>query len=681
MASDLVIEVASAPDLMAAALDYVARGWPVFPCDPRSKRPLTRRGFKDATTDHATVVGWWQRWPDAMIGMPTGDPSGCWVLDVDDPEAFAANTLSLPLTRKAMTGKGFHLYFAHDVAQPVRNAQRHPKKGWPFPGLPGAEVRGEGGYVILPPSRHPSGRLYSWAEDCEAAPAPAELMRIVTKTADKPAAVHTATHVRQGGHDTPYGLAALQSECDAIGWACNGEQEGALNVAALKIGSLVAGGELTLNTARARLIAAGLALPSFNAHDLWTVEAIVAKIERSLADGAASPRSAPFFEYRAAAFADREDAFRYDQATGEILPSPGSAGIDEDSDIETLNWSALAPVMPTSKRFIIDKLAPAGEVTLFTGGGSTGKSLLAQQLATGIAASVSTLGLDLRQASAIYLTCEDDAAQLHWRQARICAALGVPMQSLAGNLWTASLRGRLDNALGKFNGQGGFKLARAYERLADLIRRTNATFVALDNVAHLFTGSEINRGEVTQFVNALNRLAGETGAAILLIAHPNKAGDSYSGSTAWLNAVRSQIFLEHDQSSDLRTLTVAKANYAAKGEALRFAWVDWAFVLESDLSPDMAKALAETAKANGENEAFMRCLNACTERKRNVSHVNGSNYAPRIFAGMPEAKGVKAKDFAAAMERVLSTGKIRLDAELWPGSDRHKKRGINTKSH
>jgi RecA-family ATPase len=49
-------------------------------------------------------------------------------------------------------------------------------------------------------------------------------------------------------------------------------------------------------------------------------------------------------------------------------------------------------------------------------------------------------------------------------------------------------------------------------------------------VAHLFAGNENDRGEVTRFINALNRLAGETGAAVLLLGHPNKAGDSYSGS-------------------------------------------------------------------------------------------------------------------------------------------------------
>lgn len=344
--------------------------------------------------------------------------------------------------------------------------------------------------------------------------------------------------------------------------------------------------------------------------------------------------------------------------------------------IATLDWAALANVKPLPKAFVIPMLAPAGEVTLFTGAGSAGKSLLAQQLATALAAGVPTLRLEMGQAPAIYITCEDDEGQLHWRQAHICEALGVSMASLAGKLEVASLRGALDNALGTEGQDGEFILSASYHRIAALIRRTDAKLVVLDNVAHLFPGNENNRGEVTRFVNALNRLAGDSGAAIIVLGHPNKSGDDYSGSTAWLNAVRSQIVIEHDLQTDMRTVTVGKANYARKGNQLRFAWVDWAFVLEDDLQPDTARKLADTAKAHAGNDAFLKCLALCTEQRRNVSHQPGSNHAPKMFAAMPEAKSMKRMDFASAMERLLSLKVIECDAELWRGPDRKPRRGI-----
>ena len=344
--------------------------------------------------------------------------------------------------------------------------------------------------------------------------------------------------------------------------------------------------------------------------------------------------------------------------------------------LPTLDLAALGNVEPVPKRFVVPMLAPAGEVTLLTGPGSAGKSLLAQQLATALAGGVSTLRLNMGQSPAIYITCEDDAEQLHWRQAHICRALNVAMDRLAGVLHICSLRGALDNALGSEGPDGQYLLGPAYDRIAALTRRTGATLVALDNVAHLFTGNENDRGEVTRFVNALNRLAGETGAAIVLIGHPNKAGDSYSGSTAWLNAVRSQFVIEHDLQTDMRTLTVGKANYARKGDTIRFAWFDWAFVHEDDLPPDTARTLGENAKANSENAVFLTCLAACTAQKRNVSHIPGANYAAKIFAGMTEAKGIRSKGFAAAMERLLHLGVIELDAELWADKHRHSKHGI-----
>ncbi len=74
---------------LAAALAYAAHGLPVFPClneptDPKQhKRPLTKNGFKDAKTDADAIRRWWRRWPDALIGMPTGASSGVAVLDLD----------------------------------------------------------------------------------------------------------------------------------------------------------------------------------------------------------------------------------------------------------------------------------------------------------------------------------------------------------------------------------------------------------------------------------------------------------------------------------------------------------------------------------------------------------------------------------------------------------------------
>ena len=297
--------MASAPStsmLAAAALEQAACGWPVFPCHPQTKKPLTEHGFKDASTDPRLVASWWRRWPSAMIGVPTGPAINAWVLDVDDPAAFeACSDIPIPATRRATTGKGYHLYFRWDPRAPIINAQR-TVKGWGIPGLPGADVRGEGGYVIVPPSLHPSGSSYMWATDEEPSEAPDELVTLVRSRGKVEPVVdpEPATEVVRkplaaapGDVDTAYGLAALKQECDLVGLAPAGAQEGTLNGAALKIGSLVGGAELSMRTATSALIAAGLAMPSVDPNHPWTAAAVTAKVTRGLQDGMRKPRRAP----------------------------------------------------------------------------------------------------------------------------------------------------------------------------------------------------------------------------------------------------------------------------------------------------------------------------------------------------------------------------------------------------
>ena len=148
--------------LLRAALSYTRRGIPVFPCEPSGKRPLTYSGFWDATTEEGHVRAWWSRWPSANVGIPTGKRSGLLVLDVD-PRGGGPQSLSilerengpLPRTAKARTGGGgMHVYFRYSAEEEVRNSA----------GLLGAglDVRGEGGYVVVPPSR--TQGAYEWID-------------------------------------------------------------------------------------------------------------------------------------------------------------------------------------------------------------------------------------------------------------------------------------------------------------------------------------------------------------------------------------------------------------------------------------------------------------------------------------------------------------------------------------
>lgn len=345
--------------------------------------------------------------------------------------------------------------------------------------------------------------------------------------------------------------------------------------------------------------------------------------------------------------------------------------------LHSLDLATLAKTSARPVEFAIERVAPMGEVTFFTGPGSAGKSLLAQQLCSVSAAAIgSCIGLGVISGPAIYATCEDTAEHLHFRQERLCDALGVDMASLAGKLHLVSLRGELDNELEREDGKDGYAPSAAYHRLAATIKATGAKIVALDNVAHLFAGNENDRHDVTRFVNLLNRLARDTGAAILLIGHPNKSGDTYSGSTAWLNAVRSQVWLDalrdpegHVLDQDTRILTIGKANYAPKGDGITFRWHQWAFVRDDDLPPNVGKQMAQNIQASADNLLFLACLRERTKQKRAVSEKRGPTYAPTEFAKMAESKGIGKKRLDLAMDRLFRINAIER-ADLWRGPDR-----------
>lgn len=149
----------AAPDLVAICQAYQRFGWAVFPVN--GKIPTTRHGCKDASTDQALAKIWYSRYPTRGIALATGKPSGIWVLDIDGPageDTLAALEIEhgeLPATAEVTTAKGRHLYFRMPEGRDVRNSASQIGEK--------IDVRGTGGYVVLPPSPHPSGEAYEWA--------------------------------------------------------------------------------------------------------------------------------------------------------------------------------------------------------------------------------------------------------------------------------------------------------------------------------------------------------------------------------------------------------------------------------------------------------------------------------------------------------------------------------------
>src|SRR5579871_649922 len=161
------------------ALAYAARGWLVLPvhtpldegcscggdCGASAgKHPRTLHGLKEASRNPDRIWSWWRRWPDANIGIRTGQESGLVVLDVDarhngeaSLEALEATYDRLPPTLTAHSGGGGrHLYFQYPGERIPNSAQ--------VAGFSGVDVRADGGYIVAPPSLHQSSQSYAWEE-------------------------------------------------------------------------------------------------------------------------------------------------------------------------------------------------------------------------------------------------------------------------------------------------------------------------------------------------------------------------------------------------------------------------------------------------------------------------------------------------------------------------------------
>jgi Bifunctional DNA primase/polymerase, N-terminal len=269
---------ASVPTELEAALSYARMGIPVFPCNPLDKRPLTMHGFKDATKDEAQIRAWWGRWPNAMIGAPTGPASGMWAVDLDvdpgkktDGKATLAQLVAqrgaLPPTLMTITPRGGgHLLFSWDPSYDIRNSTGRIG--------PGVDVRGAGGYVCLPPSRNASGGEYRWDPDSapHSAPAPGWLIALAKRKLKA------------------WARAALEYECKAVASAQPGTRNATLNTAAFNLFQIVAGGELDEDEVRDALLEAAVTCQLVADDGMAAVEAT---IDSGAQAGLQQPRTHP----------------------------------------------------------------------------------------------------------------------------------------------------------------------------------------------------------------------------------------------------------------------------------------------------------------------------------------------------------------------------------------------------
>jgi hypothetical protein len=228
-------------------------------CGSPAKHPRVAGGVKTATTDLAQIESWWRKWPTANVAIRTGAASGLVVIDVDpdhDGEISLTNLVrecgQVPEGRVVSTGGGGrHLYFRHP-GTPVRNDVGR-RLG------PGIDVRGDGGYVLAPPSRHVSGKRYVVAmlptELPELPDWISQRLQPVVTTQERPIA-----QFHRVGDATQWAKAALEGELQRLNDARPGRRNDTLNRVAFRLGQVIAGGQLDETDVAHLLVSGALAI-------------------------------------------------------------------------------------------------------------------------------------------------------------------------------------------------------------------------------------------------------------------------------------------------------------------------------------------------------------------------------------------------------------------------------------
>jgi len=249
------------------ALAYAARGWLVLPChEPTmtgcscrrpdcaspAKHPRLRHGLHDATLDPALIRRWWARWPDAGVAVRTGAESGLVVVDVDRHSGGFTSLGQLqrchgrlaPTPVTFTGGGGRHYWFRHPGRSVANSTGRLGA---------GIDIRGDGGYVMAPPTKHISSRHYEWV----AQPPLAALPDWVLERSREPILAPPLPRHRSTAAG-PWAGAALTAEVGRVRSAPQGSRNHTLNRAAFSLGQLVAAGYLDDDTVRHELTAAAL---------------------------------------------------------------------------------------------------------------------------------------------------------------------------------------------------------------------------------------------------------------------------------------------------------------------------------------------------------------------------------------------------------------------------------------
>lgn len=448
------------------ALEYAGKGWHIFPVEKAGKTPLVK--WRDQSSADPEVVGqMWDVYPDANIGIDCGK-SGLVVLDIDDVNAVAELSEKFGFdpaadeTAVVRTGRGgLHIYYRAG-SESVRNSASKVADH--------VDVRGEGGYVVAPPSGHESGNLYEWVREVEPKPIPEAVVRVFNYR-EEPKRIELPP---ERSHEK-WGLAILAAEAFAIETSQPGQRNNQLNRSAYLVYGAVKGGHLDHSIATMRLRQA--------ASHVGLNESEIEKTLSSAWDGAT----------------ERHPQDKMDN----LPPMPSVNGERERRMFRLLSPEDLEQLPPP--QWLLKDRLPEGQTWVYGEPGS-GKTFLALDWACSVAAK----GLNV-----VYF-------------------VGEGVQGFARRVWAWKEMYRKDISTFRAVPQAPHLLEPAsVAMLRDTVEHVAPSLIVIDTFARAAVGGDENSArDVGMAIDVLDSLWREMGVSSLVVHHSTKYQGVERGSSA-----------------------------------------------------------------------------------------------------------------------------------------------------
>lgn len=349
-------------------------------------------------------------------------------------------------------------------------------------------------------------------------------------------------------------------------------------------------------------------------------------------------------------------------------------GGDDAPPLTFFRASDFAGLAVPERSWVVPAVIPSRVVTLFSGHGAVGKTVLLLDLMIAMALGHRWLGYQVSGGRTLGVFAEEEREELHRRLAAICDGQGIDMgrlvdlemSSLAelGDVLAAPSRHDRDRILA----------TPAYDQILVRARDTKVSLAVFDPAANLFDGDENNRVQVRMFCDLLRGLAVKIDGGVVLAAHPSQQGlrndTGYSGSTAWHNSVRSLIYMTRPQveegeaeDNDSRILRHLKCNLGPVQKDITLRWSSGTFVADGQGS-----GMVDAIERGNTVALFLASLDRLAERNRFVcTSPNSPRYAPKMMMALAAVKNhqprVRKRDLVAAMDELIDAGVVIITRE------------------